>query len=331
MIDFAVLEAGKYYDSLLKEVPKAKKRIVIAAMVLLWGERTAPIFIMLQDALKRGVKVTILFDDYTRMRHLYGVYGKRGAERLKQTFRTLEDLSAQGAKICKFGKIGLIPQKGRCHIKVVVIDNLSYSFGGTNFIDEGFDIADYMLTSNSKAVADCLAELVERICHAQPPLPDGEVKLDKQYRVLFDGGRTGRSLIFERACELAAQAHRVLYASQMVPSGQLARLLHETDATILTNRAEQMDPIPGIAQAFDLQKFRINNAYTGTAVIHAKIILFELPGNKKALLVGSHNYSYRGVAFGTQEIALHSTDPELWEKLYNFVQKRIAKPRGHIA
>ena len=73
MIDFELLEGGDYYKSLLEAIPKARKRIVIAEMVVLWGERTAPIFIMLQDALKRGVKVTILLDNYTRLPALYGL------------------------------------------------------------------------------------------------------------------------------------------------------------------------------------------------------------------------------------------------------------------
>jgi phosphatidylserine/phosphatidylglycerophosphate/cardiolipin synthase-like enzyme len=294
---------------------------------MLWGERTAPIFIMLQDALKRGVKVTILLDNYTRMRHLYGMHGKKGAERLQQTFRTLEDLSALGAKVCSFGKIGFPPQKGRCHVKITVIDNKSYSFGGINFSDESFDFTDYMLASSSVQVADCLEQLVDHICRARPPLSNGEVKIDKDHSVLFDGGRLKHSIIYERACELTAQARRVYFASQMVPSGQLARLLHETEAKIFTNRPEQMDPIASLAQAFDQQKYRTHNSYTGEAYIHAKVILFELPGDKKVLLAGSNNFSYRGVAFGTQEIAMHATDADLWDRLYTFIDKRIIKSR----
>lgn len=326
MDDLQLLGAEDYYQTLLKEVPKAKKRIVIAAMILLWGERTAPIFIMLQDALKRGVKVTILLDNYTRLTYLQDIQpSSSGKERLRQTFRTLEDLSAQGAKVHNFGKIGLVPQKGRCHIKVTIVDNNSYSFGGVNFVDEALGNSDYMLVNKSSEIADCLEQLVHRICTTQPPLMDGEVPINKNSSVLFDGGKPKQSLIYERACELASQAKKVHFVSQMVPSGQLARLLNETDTVIYTNRPEQMGSLESIGQAFDQQRYRLTNSYKGNKYIHAKFILFEMPGGKKASLSGSHNFSYRGVSFGTQEICLYSTDKVVWEKLYNFMQKHIVK------
>lgn len=327
MDDFELLGAEEYYQALLKEVPKAKKRIVIAAMVLLWGERTAPIFIMLQDAVKRGVEVTILLDNYTRLIHFHGLQPpSSGKERLRQTFRTLEDLSMAGAKVYNFGKIGLIPQKGRCHVKLTIIDDVSYSFGGVNFHDEALDNTDYMLKSKNPEVADCLGQLIERICKTRPPLLDGEVPLGKKSKILFDGGKPGRSIIYDRACELAATAQKVYYASQLVPSGQLAGLLHDTDSVVYTNRPEQLTSLPGISQAFDQQKYRITNSYQGSAIIHAKFILFEMPRGKKALLSGSHNFSYRGVSFGTQEISLYSTDEKLWDKLYSYMQKQIINP-----
>ncbi|HEY5806034.1 MAG TPA: phospholipase D-like domain-containing protein [Candidatus Saccharimonadales bacterium] len=329
MDNFQLLKAEDYYQKLLTEVPKAKKRIVIAAMVVLWGERTAPIFIMLQDALKRGVEVTILVDNFTRMTRLLGLKStsSAGKERVRQTFRTLENLSAQGAKVCNFGKIGFPPQKGRCHVKVSIVDDTSFAFGGVNFNDESLDNIDYMLLRKDSEIADCLEQLVKKICTTRPPLTDGEVELNKDIAVLFDGGRPGRSLIYERACELAAQAQRIYFAGQMTPSGQLARLLRETDSTIYFNRPEQMAPLESIAQAFDQQKYRVENAYTGTEYIHAKLILFEMPGGRKALLSGSHNFSYRGVSFGTQEICLYSKNASLWTKLHDYVQKHIAKAR----
>ena len=324
MVDFELLGAEDYYKALLTEVPNAKKRIVIAAMVVLWGERSAPIFIMLKDAIKRGVKVTILLDNYTRLPALYGLSPKSSRrERIKQTMHALEELSKLGAHVYCFGKIGFPPYKGRCHVKVTIIDDTSYSFGGVNFYDQAFAFTDYMFKSEQPKVADCLEQLVERIGRTHPPLLDGEVPILKGTTILFDGGRPKRSLIYERACELAARAKRVHYLSQMTPSGQLAQLLHETNSVVYTNRPEQMLPIDSLGQAFDLQRYRIENQYKGQDFLHAKFILFELPGDKKALLSGSHNYSYRGVGFGTQEIALYSTNAELWEQLHAFLQKQV--------
>lgn len=328
MVNFELLEAEDYYNALLRDIPKAKKRIVIAAMVVLWGERTGPLLVMLRDALKRGVAITILLDNYTKLTPLLGLKpGGSGTERLRKTYRTLEDLSAEGAKVYTFGKLNFPPQKGRCHIKVTLIDDMSYSFGGVNFVDEALGNSDFMLTSKNAVVADHLDQLVHRAATTRPPLLNGEVEISHNATVLFDGGRPKNSIIYDRACELAAQAKRVFYVSQMVPSGQLAQLLNETKSAIYFNRPEQMGSLESVAQAYDQQKYRITNKYTGSAYIHAKFILFEMPSGRKVLLSGSHNFSYRGVSFGTQEICLHSTDAAMWGKLHEFMQKRIARTK----
>jgi len=324
-----VIEAEAYFKTLLREVPKANKRIVIAAMILVWGERTAPIFIMLQDALKRGVNVTILLDIYTGTPAAYDLQPRATrSERVKQTFQALEDLSKLGAHVYRYGKIGLVPFKGRCHVKATIIDDTSYTFGGVNFEDGSFSVTDYMLRTTDAKTANQLARLIQRIGATPPPLDDMAITLDDHNQLLFDGGKPGHSLIYERACELAAQSKRVHYVSQMVPSGQLARLLHECDANIYTNRPEQMDPFSSLGQAFDQQKYRIDNKYQGGKYIHAKYMLFELHGGTTAVLSGSHNFSYRGVSFGTQEIALHSTDPGLYKQLHSYLKTHIARPKS---
>jgi cardiolipin synthase A/B len=321
-----LLDTTAYYQALLREVPKAEKRIVIAAMIVVWGERTAPVFVMLRDALARGVQVTILLDNYTRLAFLYGLRPKSTrSHRIRQTFETLEELSGLGAKVYCFGKIGIPPYKGRCHVKATIVDDQTFSFGGMNFIDQMFDETDYMLAGNSRKLAGCLVQLVERIGTTRPPLPDGEVTIDKQHSVLFDGGRPNHSLIYERACELTTQAKRVVYVSQMAPSGELSQLLAETDARLYYNRPEQMNSPDAWAQAFDEQRYHSTNHYTGSQYIHAKFMLFELPGGRKAVLSGSHNFSHRGVSYGTQEIAMHSTDPALWQALHTFTEKNVAQ------
>lgn len=327
MPDLHLLTTEQYYQALLRQIPQAKKRVVIAAMIVLWGERTAPILAMLKDAVQRGVQVTILLDNYTRLPSLYGLQPRSSRkDRVRQTFRALEDLSRDGAQVYCFGKIGFPPYKGRCHVKITVVDDTSYSFGGVNFYDQMFGgQIDYMLCSKSSDVADCLEQLVKRIGSSHPPLPDGEVPIGKDTTVLFDGGQPGRSLIYERACELSSQAQRVHFVGWATPSGPLCKLLDETKSTFYYNRPERMIRPESWAQAFDEQRYRVDNSYQGKGFIHAKYMLFELPGGKKALLSGSHNFSYRGVSFGTQEITVYSTNPALWQELHAFLQKHIAR------
>jgi cardiolipin synthase len=325
MSSLTLVETDSYYEALLRELPRAKQRIVIADMIVLWGERTAPIFALLRDALARGVAVTILLDNFTRLSALYGLRPRstRG-QRIRQTFDTLEDLGRQGAKVYCFGKIGFPPYKGRCHVKITVIDDSSYSFGGINFLDQAFDLTDYMVQTKDKAIADHLDELVKRIGKTQPPLLDEVLEIDAQTTILFDGGRAKQSIIYERACELAARATHIDYVSLMAPSGQLAELLGAADATLYFNRPELMLMVDSWGQAFDQTKYRLTNNYKRNEYLHAKFILYTLPGGHKALLSGSHNFSYRGVSYGTQEIALYSTDPKLWNQLHAFLVAHIA-------
>jgi hypothetical protein len=290
---------------------------------VLSGEQTDAVFTELKNALQRGVSVRILIDNYTRFMGLLNQVDK-GRVRLKRTMTTLEELSALGARVYYFGRIGLIPYKGRCHVKISVVDDEVFSFGGVNFTDEDFQRADYMLHTENRIYADCLEELVKRVGGSQPPLGNGEVEIDESSTIFFDGGKPHNSIIYEKACELTAQALKVHYVSHMAPSSKLAHLLHETKAAIYTSRPEQLVAPNSWGQAYDLQKYRLTNSYKKKTGLHAKFILFELPGGRRALLSGSHNFSYRGVAFGTQEIALYSTDKALWDQLYTFLDKHVA-------
>jgi hypothetical protein len=319
-----LIEPKAYCQALLRDIPKSKKRIVLAAMIIVWGEHTAPILTAIKEAAKRGVEVQILLDNYTRLPILYGLTPRRSrGERLRHTFQLLEEISRLGGDVYYFGKIGVPPQKGRCHVKITVIDDVSYSFGGINFMDQSLTYVDYMLASSDPKIADCLEQLVRRIGTMKPPLLDGEVAVDTHNTILFDGGRPGHSIIYERACELASQAKKIYYVSKTTPSGELTTFMHERDSVYYFNRPQNISAPESWAQSFDQQRYRIPNSYTGKENLHAKYILFELHNGNRAILSGSNNFSYRGVAYGTQEIALQSTDPILWQQLHDFTQKNV--------
>ncbi|HJQ08782.1 MAG TPA: phospholipase D-like domain-containing protein [Candidatus Saccharimonadales bacterium] len=321
---FAIIDSDAYLPKLIKSIEKAKDRVVVASMILLWGKETEAAFDALKDALVRGVEVTLLLDRYTKLPRLYGLSPDiPPKKRVQQTFQLLKELEDSGATVHYYGRIGLVPYKGRCHVKITVIDDEVFSFGGLNFYDEQFENADYMLHVTNKTIAGQLCDIVDDIGAYPPPLPNLEIDLSAGYSILFDGGIAANSIIYERACELGATAKRVYYVSQMPPSGELGDILRETDSTCYFNRPAQMVRPSNWSQAYDQQKHRITNHYDRPGFLHAKFMLFELPGGRKTLLSGSNNFSYRGVAFGTQEIALYSTDIALWSKLHAFLGQRI--------
>ncbi|MGH7157598.1 MAG: phospholipase D-like domain-containing protein [Candidatus Saccharimonadales bacterium] len=321
---FKVLEAEAYYRHLAALLPRAKKRIVIAAMTVLWGDKTGVLLAEVGKAFERGVQVHILLDVFTRL----GTGAQDGRkvfrEQWRKTVATLDDFRKKGARVDMVGKIGLNPFKGRYHAKVTVIDDDCFAFGGINFVDIAFANHDFMLHTTNVDLADCLAQLIDRIGRAYVALPDGEVPLGDNTTILFDGGRPKHSIIYERALQLTRQSERVWFVSQMAPSGPLARALKATDAVVYFNRPEQVvEAVARWAQAFDQQRYRTVNAFRGQEYIHAKYMLFELFDGTKALITGSNNFSYRGIAFGTQEIAIYSTDTGLWNHLYKFINQHI--------
>lgn len=322
-LSFEVADGDTYYRELCKSIPRARNRIVIAAMILLSGEKTGELLRLVAKALERGVQVHILLDNYTRLKHYDVVPKASHRPRLAETLRTLETLQAAGARTYYYGRLGLNPYKGRCHVKLTVVDDTAYTFGGLNFYDEGLASTDFLLCVRHAGLGDWLEGLVGRIGTTEPPLADQEVRLDPHSSILFDGGRAKHSIIYERACELVAQAKRVYYVSQMAPSGQLARLLSETDTTLYFNRPEQMIIPSRYSQAYDQRKYHLANSYTGTQYIHAKFMLFKLSGGRRAVLSGSNNFSYRGVAYGTQEIGLYASSPQLFSQLYRFMESRV--------
>ncbi len=325
-----VLDTESYYQALLKDIPAARARVCIGAMLLLTGKRLAPLFAALHEAVARGVAVTIFLDTgAVQSSFIHSVEkGTSRGQRLRQTYQELETMAGLGATIYAVGKRGLQPFKGRCHIKLAVIDDICYSFGGVNLRDESLPYSDFMVRVNDSQTANQLLRLVKRIGQQGTTIKDFSRNCAAG-TILFDGGEPGHSIIYERACELTAQASKVYYVSQMAPSGQLGHLLHETNALCYFNRPEQ-NPLALHAwgQAFDQQRYRSTNNYTGTDYIHAKFMLFELASGKRVALTGSHNFSYRGIAFGTQEIALHSTDTALWDQLFTYLKTTIIGAKG---
>jgi cardiolipin synthase len=317
-----LIQASDYFQALISEIPKAKKRIVIHAMVILWGPRTEILVPLLKDALAKGVEVLIVGDYYSKFQANRPKI-IRVTPKWSHTRAINYGLEAMGAHITYISKVGLNPYKGRCHSKITIIDDTAYTFGGVNFSDTSFDNYDYMLRLKDKATTDQLHELVltiekDRIIdNVVNPLPGIAGDL------LFDGGASGSSIIYDTACKVVAGAEKVYYVSQMCPSGRLAKYIESTENYCYFIRPSQTDTPANLALMVDKARYGIKNLYKGKGYIHAKFILCEYADGSKHLLSGSNNFSWRGIAYGTREIAIHSTDPKLWQQLYDYMNKTI--------
>ncbi|HSD55680.1 MAG TPA: phospholipase D-like domain-containing protein [Candidatus Saccharimonadales bacterium] len=318
-----LVTATDYFESLSKTIPAAKKRIVIHAMVVLWQTYTESLAPLLQDALDRGVEVRIVGDMYSKLTanmpsFVRGDHGQRWGH----TIAINSELRSSGANVTYVGKLGLNPFKQRCHSKITIIDDLVYTFGGVNFYSGAFTFHDYMLETTDSKLADRLYSLV---CDIEkfPRMTDTIEKLNKHNTLLFDGGTPGSSAIYDAACAAAANAKKVYYVSQMCPSGRLAKFITATDNECYFVRPTQADTPSNLALIFDKARFGVTNRYKGKRYIHAKFILTEDKDGTKHIISGSNNFSWRGIAYGTKEIAVHSTDPVLWQVFYDYMQREI--------
>ncbi len=318
-----LLTPKHYYQALEKSIPKATDHIVIHAMVVIFGGKTETLVPLLHDALARGVEVRIIGDIYSKYEAKTARLGRRGPYlNWEHNTAICEKLVAKGASITYIGTLRLNPFKGRCHSKITIIDTAVYTFGGVNFSNAHFDYQDYMLEIKDSEFAD-RAYALTRDIERNTRLTNIIETIDDYATLLFDGGEPKNSVIYNTACEIIANAKKVYYVSKMCPSGKIASLLSATDSECYFNTPRHEGFPDNLAIIFDQFRFNIKNQYTRLEHIHAKFILTEGKDGSRHCLTGSNNFSWRGVAFGTKEIAVHSTDPKLWDQLYAFLKQQI--------
>lgn len=212
-------------------------------------------------------------------------------------------------------------------MKWCVVDDVIYTFGGVNLYGQGIHNNDYMFKVSDPALARTLDDEFERLVRADT----GRFSFRSRSfhantgTVHIDGGMPLDSIIYRRACALAEQATSVIYVSQYGPSNKLHRLLKETDTKLYFNPNT-------IKNASGLSKIvlRLTHLFTHNVTLykkdqylHAKFMLFTLPGGKKVAITGSHNFAYGGVLLGTREIALETEDPAIIKQLETFFHDHI--------
>lgn len=320
------LRAADYAEALAARIPKARKRVVINAAGFLWGDKVSLFIPLLKDAAARGIEVRVVADMYSKF-VARAPHPNRGQDAMYSWSKITtinNELRQAGAHISYTGRLGLNPFSRRMHSKITSLDDTIFTLGGVNFFDDMYSNHDYMLHMRDPILADRLYRLIRDIEKNRPgPLPDLDEQLGGTATLLFDGGTPGKSVIYDTACKTVATAQKVYFVSQMCPSGRLAKLLNATNNECYFIRPKQADPPANIALAFDQWRFRIKNRYTAPRYIHAKFILTEDKNGSKHIISGSNNFSWRGVAYGTKEIAVHSTDAGLWQQFYEFLEQDI--------
>ncbi len=301
-----------YRQYLLASITAAKQRILLETMDFDTVERMEPIVEACLRAHKRGVRVTLIYDIHSYSNAIRE-HGRAGLTKLRQW----EILAAKaGLEVYTVGARGINPFAGRHHAKVALVDDHVYIGGGVNLTSSSFAAHDFMLRYDDVALAQTLYDALPQA--ALERASDQVLFADDTTEVLLDAGIKYQSLIYERTCELAQKATKVWYVSMLAPDGQLVRLLRQKDAQYWYNLFSGAISFEKLAISIDQIKARVPNNYRSDVLLHAKFCVFQLPDGTYEAITGSHNFNSRGVAFGTQELAIHTKDQTLCAQLIEF-------------
>lgn len=308
-------------------INNATDRVSLISMVIADHENTRILIQALQDAAKRGVKVSVAADVFT-----YGeVNGSFFAIRYysphsREATAMAKKLRGAGVRFHWLGHARTTIANGRTHSKWCVIDNHVFTFGGVNMYQQGIENTDYMFYTQNEELAERLVKEQHRIQKAERSgsnFPSSIYTLGEN-RVFFDGGIIARSIIYKRAYELAKQAKHITFVSQYCPSGRLAKILKETPHELYFNQPELASFINRVLIRSNMLLTGFRSSYSRTQYLHSKCVIFTMKDGSKVALTGSHNFAYAGVLFGTREIALETKDPAIIEQLESFVANHVA-------
>ncbi len=316
-----------YVRDAAQQIRRATTRVSFLCMIVATDDSTDDLINALAEAAERGVVVEVAADVFT--------YGELGGFFLPTRYRRKQSratnsmskrFNKSGVKFTWLGRTKTTIFSGRTHIKWCVVDDTVYSFGGVNLYQKGIDNVDYMFKVNDKALAD---KLVLEYAH----LKEAD-RHDYAYRshafaygndsILIDGGFFGDSLIYRRACRLAAEASRITLVSQYCPTGKLSRLLQKTESRLYFNPPEKANWLNRLVIRVGMALSGQQTLYTRPQYLHAKFMIFTMSDGHKVALTGSHNFVNGGALLGTREIALQTENPDIISQLETFWRDHVA-------
>lgn len=327
MSSFELLLPQEYLEDACNQIAQAKKRVLILAMTFSEDNITMPLMEALIAAAQRGVRVEITADVFT--------YGDAAGKffplfyfnkRLRRLTKMRKRLRNSGVHFWWLGQAHPFIFGGRTHSKWCVVDDTVYTFGGVNIHAAAMQNVDYMLKVHDENLANRLDNLQRRIEHEDKSgrITAGSYRFKHQKdTVLVDGGIMGRSIIYRRACVLAEKAEEITLVSQYCPTGKLGRILKKKDAKLYFNLPPKDTPRNRFLIGLGMLLSRNKTMYSSNKYLHAKFIIFKMPGGKKVAISGSYNFAFISVLFGTREIALETRDSRVINQLETFFEQYV--------
>lgn len=323
---FTILPPLEFIADVTAEFRQAKKRIYLQAMEVEPGQITNHLLDLLVVGADKQLDARLHVDYYSLLvqdgmfNYLPLLSPKKAERRKKRIGKRIAYFTALREKGVKLTFTNppsfpakLFPVMGRNHIKIAIVDDVAW-IGGINFHDENFKSIDSMVKLTDPTL---VAEIVRLYLDIENRkiLSDQKIHITDQTSLLIDGGKRGKSVILTEAIKLINNAQSsVRVITPIIPDTKLARALFSADKA--GKKVEVISPhvktLGGVYKPlvlvnsiiFSLHPNRVPIHFKNRP-IHAKILLVD----EKHVLLGSHNLTTRGVAIGTQELAVVSSDP----------------------
>ena len=325
-----LLIANEYARDLVKAIQAAKIDIAITSTTFRADDPLSTAIVdALCDAGDRGVAVSLCIDTFTYLepKEFLLRAPKRHPARAVRAIQLQHKLKSHGVMFHWLGRKASSIIYGRTHSKWAIIDDTVYSFGGVNMDGESFTHTDLVLKfKDAKLAAIMVAEHVRirRADRGGGAIRSHKFALNDHSTIYFDGGLVGDSIIYRRACQLAREAESILLVSQYSPTGKLARILKHKDSQLYFNHWRNASWVNRVLIRVGTFTARHDTLYKRSTYLHAKFIIFTMPGGDQIALSGSHNFMFGSGLVGTREIAIETTDKHIIKQLYSFFQQNIA-------
>ena len=324
-----LLIATDFARDAVKSIDKASVRIALITTTFRADDTlSSSIIDALCRARDRGVIVSICADTFTYLEP--GGFSLRSTKQYSaRAFNALKlerKLKSHGVSFRWLGRLSNFGFTGRTHSKWLIVDDMTYCFGGVNFDAESFSHNDYMFRLTDSHFAEKLFTQ-----HLRTIKADQSGHADRHHRImvsktstaLVDRGLIGDSIIYRRACELASEATDITLVSQYCPTGKQSRILRRKHAKLYFNHWQNTNGVNTAMIRFGMTLTRQHTLYRRDQYLHAKFILFTMPDGSKVAITGSHNFMFGSVAFGTREIALETSDTAIIAQLEHFFKTHI--------
>lgn len=347
--DFRMLSRADYFKSLAADVRRTKPgdRILLATTVVEPRPTlVAELLAALNQAAARGVQVQFFIDSYAFLisdkTRAPGPlwFSKTLGEPLRREFRdrllVLKHLAENGGRYTITNPPGrgfTIPQRGRSHLKLALVNDVVYICGSN--LNNPAEI-DINLRWQDGAMADRLHKLMNKVARAETvrtSLHDKDqiLKIDPRTRLFIDAGVPKQSVIFEQALQMIEDAREwIVFTSQYFPPGA------STEALVrAVQRGVQVRYFlshPSMHPAIESQFHKIAQ-WRARQRLPAELFAYRLPkglhlhakllATEHGAMIGSHNYAQLGVDLGTAEIALKRDDPAFARQAVAFIENQL--------